>query len=127
VKPGETLLELTPHDEGVVIEARATPADRGPLRRGQAARLRVAAFDHTQFGTLPAQVDEISADTLVDEKGERYFRVALSVAAADVHAFGQPLSPGMTVSADVLTGQRTVAQFLLSPVRGLAATALRER
>lgn len=126
VKPGETLLELTPTDELVVIEARASPAERGSLRVGLPARVRVAAFDYTVHGTLDATVSEISADTLADERGERYFRVTAAVRPESLAAFGKPLGPGMTVLADVVTGQRTVLQYLLSPVRGLAATALRD-
>ncbi|KQY81707.1 HlyD family type I secretion periplasmic adaptor subunit [Pelomonas sp. Root1444] len=127
VKPGETLLELTPQDDALVIETRASPAERGTLRVGLPTRVKVAAFDYTSYGTLDARVTEISADSLVDERGERYFRVMAAVDPASVRRFGQPLGPGMSVSADVVTGQRTVLQYLLSPIRGLADTALRDR
>lgn len=127
VKPGDTLLELTPEDEAVVIEARASPAERGAIQVGQKAVVRVAAFDYTVFGTLAGKVTEISADSLVDEHGERYFRMGIAVDPASQHAFGQPLSPGMTVTADAVTGQRTVLQYLLSPIRGLGSTAFRDR
>jgi adhesin transport system membrane fusion protein len=127
VKPGETLLELTPADEAVVIEAHASPAERGSLRAGLPVRVRVAAFDYTVYGTLDAKVSEISADSLADERGERYFRITAAVSPDSLRRFGQPLGPGMTVSADLVTGQRTVLQYLLSPVRGLAASALRDR
>lgn len=127
IRPGETLLELTPADGAVVIEARATPAERGPLQLGQRAVVRVAAFDYTVFGTLPARITEISADSLTDERGERYFRIGLLVDAASQRHFGRPLTPGSAVTADLVTGQRTVAQYLLSPLRGLASTAFRDR
>jgi adhesin transport system membrane fusion protein len=127
VKPGETLLELTPLDDALVIESRASPAERGTLRVGLPTRVKVAAFDYTTYGTLEAKVTEISADSLVDERGERYFRVVAAVDPASAQRFGQPLGPGMSVSADVVTGRRTVLQYLLSPIRGLADTALRDR
>lgn len=127
VRPGETLLEITPAETGVVLETRADPAERGQLQVGQHARIRVAAFDYTMYGTLNARVSEISADSLGDERGERYFRVALEVDADSARAFGQALGPGMTVSADIVIGRRTVLQYLLSPLRGLADTALRDR
>lgn len=127
VKPGETLLELTPLDEALVVETRASPAERGTLRVGLPTRVKVAAFDYTAYGTLEAKVTEISADSLLDERGERYFRVVAAVDPASARRFGQPLGPGMSVSADVVTGQRTVLQYLLSPIRGLADTALRDR
>jgi adhesin transport system membrane fusion protein len=127
VRPGDTLLELTPSEEAVVVEARASPAERGALQVGQPAVVRVAAFDYTVYGTLAARVTEISADSLADERGERYFRVGLAIDATSQRSFGQPLSPGMTVTADAVTGSRTVLQYLLSPIRGLASTAFRDR
>ena len=127
VKPGETLLELTPADETIIIETRASPVERGNLVLGLDAAVRVAAFDYTVFGTLKARVAEISADSLVDERGERYFRVVLKVDADGLRAFGQKLGPGMNVSADVITGRRTILQYLLSPIRGLQSNAFRER
>jgi len=127
VKPGETLLELTPQDDALVVETRASPTERGTLRVGLPTRVKVAAFDYTVYGTLQARVTEISADSLVDERGERYFRVVATVDPASAKGFGQPVGPGMTVNADVVTGRRTVLQYLLSPIRGLADTALRDR
>ncbi|OYU99220.1 MAG: secretion protein HlyD, partial [Burkholderiales bacterium PBB5] len=91
------------------------------------AIVKVAAFDYTVFGTLSGQVSEISADSLVDERGERYFRVGITVDPASQRHFGQPITPGMTITADAVTGQRTVLQYLLSPIRGLASNALRDQ
>ncbi|HEV6966229.1 HlyD family type I secretion periplasmic adaptor subunit, partial [Roseateles sp.] len=127
VKPGETLVEITPRDEAIVVETRASPAERGTLRVGLPTRVKVAAFDYTVYGTLQARVTEISADSLADERGERYFRVVAAVDPDSVRRFGEPLGPGMTVNADVVTGRRTVLQYLMSPIRGLADAALRDR
>ncbi|MET0282733.1 MAG: HlyD family type I secretion periplasmic adaptor subunit [Steroidobacteraceae bacterium] len=127
VKPGDLLVELTPEEKTLVVETRVAPQERGPLREGQRAVVKVAAFDYTVFGTLEAQVREISADSLADERGERYFRVSLAVDADSLARFQQPLSPGMTVTADAVTGRRTVLQYLLSPIRGLSSNAFQDR
>lgn len=126
VKPGDTLMELTPVDDVLVVETRVAPSERGSLQTGQTAIVKVAAYDFTAFGTLRGLVSEISADSLVDERGERYFRVGVTVDPASLRQFGKPVTPGMTITADAVTGQRTVLQYLLSPIRGLAATALRD-
>lgn len=126
VRPGETLVELTPRDTGLQIESRVSPADRGALQTGQRAVVKVAAFDYTLHGTLQGRITEISADSLSDERGERYFRVGITVDPQSLAQFGQPVTPGMTVSADAVTGQRTVLQYLLSPLRGMASTAFRD-
>jgi adhesin transport system membrane fusion protein len=127
VRPGETLLELTPANGDLSIEAKASPSERGVLQVGQTAIVRIAAFDFTTHGTVKAQVTEISADSLTDERGDRYFRVAMSLDAASVAAFGKPLTPGMTLLADSVTGQRTILEYMLSPIKGLANSAFRDR
>lgn len=127
VKPGDVLMELTPDEDALVVEARVPPQERGSLQEGQRVVVKVAAYDYTVFGTLDGKVTEISADTLVDEKGERYFRMSLVVDPQSLNRFGQSVSPGMTVSADAVTGSRTILQFLLSPIRGLSSTAFRDR
>jgi adhesin transport system membrane fusion protein len=127
VKPGDTLMEITPTDAALVVETRVQPTERGALQVGQQSVVKVGAFDYTVFGTLAGKVSEISADSLVDERGERYFRVGIEVDPASLRSFGQSVTPGMTVTADAVTGQRTVLQFLLSPIRGLAATAFRDQ
>jgi adhesin transport system membrane fusion protein len=110
-----------------VVEARVAPQERGALQVGQKTVVKVAAFDYTVFGTLAGQVSEISPDSLADERGERYFRVNIAVDPQSYREFGQVLTPGMTVVADAVTGQRTLLQYLLSPIRGLSATAFRDR
>lgn len=127
VKPGDTLMELTPSQSSVVIEARVSPTERGAMQMGQRTVVKVAAFDYTTYGTLEGRVTEISADSLPDERGERYFRVGIEVDPTSAKQFGQALTPGMTVMADAVTGQRTVLQYLLSPIRGLNSTAFRDR
>ena len=127
VKPGDVLMELTPDEDALVVEARVPPQERGSLQEGQRVVVKVAAYDYTVFGTLDGKVTEISADSLADEKGERYFRMSLVVDPQSLNRFGQSVSPGMTVSADAVTGSRTILQFLLSPIRGLSSTAFRER
>jgi adhesin transport system membrane fusion protein len=112
VRPGETLVELTPRDSGLQIEARVSPAERGPLQLDQRTVIKVMAFDYTRYGTLEGRITEMSPDSLTDERGERYFRVAITVDPASLQAFGKPITPGMTVTADAVTGQRTVAQAL---------------
>jgi adhesin transport system membrane fusion protein len=127
VRPGDTLLEITPVGSSVAMEAKVSPAERGPLQIGQDVVIRVAAFDYTVHGTLHAKITEISADTLVDERGERYFRVAIEVSPESYLAFGRKITPGMTVSADAITGQRTIMQYILSPVRAIADNSLRDQ
>lgn len=112
IRPGEILLEITPLDEKIVVEARARPDDRANLAAGLTTRVRIGAYDQSVFGTLPGRVSEVSADTLADEREERYYRVRIDVDAKQ----SRRITPGMTATADIVVGKRTVASYLLSPL-----------
>jgi adhesin transport system membrane fusion protein len=124
IRPGDTLLEITPASEGVVIEGKVRPNDRANLRNGQPARIRFGAYDYATFGMLNGRVDEVSADTLNEDRGERYYRVRLS-AAAQAHDGLVPL-PGMTAEADIVVGKRTVLSYILSPLLRFRDGAFRD-
>ena len=123
IRPGEALMEITPADQSVLIEARAKPNDRANLRHGLPAHIRFGAYDYATFGTLTGKVSDVSADTLTDEREGRYYRVMLE--AKDNHQ-GMEIVPGMTAVADVVVGKRTVISYLLSPLLRFSDRALRD-
>jgi len=126
VRPGDPIAELTPRDEKVVIEGRVRPADRADLRDGIRANVRFSAFDGGEFGSLQGELTEVSADTVPDERGERFFRVKVVVERSNGRIPLHQLSPGMTATADLVTGRRTVLDYLTSPFTHFAARALTE-
>ena len=130
VKPGDPILEMTPTTDEVVVEARVRPTDRAELSTGLPTRVKVTAYDSGVYGSMRGVVTEISADTVPDERGERYersYRVKIEVKKdAREGLTGLPLLPGMTATADIVVGRRTVWQYLLSPLRRFSQSALRE-
>lgn len=129
VKPGDPILEMTPIDDKVVIEANISPTDRAELAIGRPASVKVTAYDYGVFGSMKGVVTEISADTVPEERGERNYRIKIEVTrdlSKEKDAGGMPLLPGMTATADIVVGRRTVWQYLMSPVHRFAQTALRE-
>lgn len=70
-------MEITPDDQRVLVEARARPNDRANLRVGLPARVRLGAYDYATVGAMDGEVTEVSADTISDEKGERFYRVRI--------------------------------------------------
>ena len=119
VRPSEILLEITPSDQRIVIQTRSNPNDRANLRRGLPARVRVGAYDYSTYGTFEGHVTEVSADTLSDEKGNRYYRVNVEVDVSTLMSrVRQPgvLMPGMAASADIAVGKRTILSYILSPL-----------
>lgn len=127
VRAGDPLVEITPLGERLMIEASITPQDRAEIIPGLPAVIRISAYDYATYGTLQGRVAEVSADTLADEKGERYYRVRISVEPGSLKNFGRELAPGMTASADVVLGQRTILRYLLSPLLRFRDEALRDR
>jgi adhesin transport system membrane fusion protein len=125
VRGGDPIMEITPIDSTIVIEARLSPKDRADVWPGQSATVKVSAFDYSVFGGLEARVVDISPDALQDERGESYFRVRLTADASNLGP-ENAVSPGMTADVDIKSGRRTVLDYLLAPIEDAAGTALRE-
>jgi adhesin transport system membrane fusion protein len=126
VRPGEVVLEITPSEGPLAVEARVRPDDRARLRPGLPTRVLIGAYDYAVFGALEGEVVEVSADTLADEKGQRYYRVLIQTGQARGALADQVILPGMTAHADIVAGQRSVLSYVLSPLTRFARQALRE-
>ncbi|MDM0111538.1 HlyD family type I secretion periplasmic adaptor subunit [Variovorax sp. J22R133] len=128
-QPGKPILEIVPEESMLQMSARVLPVDVGFLRPGQAAHVRVLAYDSATYGQMDATLDRIGADAITDEKGESYFEVQLSAARDQLKLHGKPLaiSAGMPLDVSILTGERSVMQYLLKPVLRGVQGALQER
>jgi adhesin transport system membrane fusion protein len=126
VRPGEVVLEITPSEGPLAVEARVRPDDRASLRPGLPTRVLIGAYDYAVFGALEGAVVEVSADTLADEKGQRYYRVVIQTGQARGALAEEVILPGMTARADIVTGQRSVLSYVLSPLTRFARQAMRE-
>ena len=131
IRPGQDLVEIVPLEDTLLIEARIRPADIAFLRPGQDATVKITAYDFSIYGGLKAKVEHISADTSEDEqqKGETFYRIRLRTDRSYLGTEQDPLPiiPGMTASVDILTGEKTVLDYLLKPILKVRERALRER
>jgi adhesin transport system membrane fusion protein len=129
IRPGQDLIDLVPLEDTLIIEARIRPADIAFLRPGQTATVKITAYDYSIFGGLQAHLEQISADSIKDEKGESFFRVLLRTEknSLGTHESPLPIIPGMTASIEILTGQKTVLDYLMKPLLRAKERALRER
>ncbi|MFN4004789.1 MAG: HlyD family type I secretion periplasmic adaptor subunit, partial [Hylemonella sp.] len=86
-------------------------------------------FPYTRYGTVEAKVEVVTADAVTDEKKGSYYPAILTLSQKDMNIDGKrvPLSPGMTLTAEIKTGKRRVIEFLLSPVQRAGSESLRER
>lgn len=129
VQPGQDLVEIVPLEDTLLIEAQIRPSDIAFLRPDQAAVVKITAYDFSIYGGLDAEVENISADTITDDRGESFFRVRVRTSDNVLRKAGEklPIIPGMTTQVDVLTGQKTVLDYLLKPILRVRDQALRER
>ncbi len=129
VRPGDPILEVVPLDDSLLFEVRIRPADIAFLYPGQKAMIKISAYDFSIYGGLEGVVERISVDTIRDERGESYYKVKLRANTKAITYRGSklPIIPGMTVSVDILTGKKTVLEYLLKPILKASQNALRER
>jgi adhesin transport system membrane fusion protein len=126
VQPGKDLVEIIPLDDSLVLEAKVQPKDVAFIYPGQSATVKFTAYDFSIYGGLGAQVENISPDTVVDEKGNAFYLVRVRTTQAHFNE-KMPIIPGMTAEVDILTGRKTVLSYLLKPVLKARAYALTER
>ncbi|TAK89460.1 MAG: HlyD family type I secretion periplasmic adaptor subunit [Burkholderiaceae bacterium] len=126
VQPGKEVVEVVPLDDALLLEARVLPKDIGFLHPGQKAMVKFTAYDFSIYGGLDAVVEQISADSVVDEKGNAYYMIRVRTNKASLGE-NLPIIPGMVAEVDVLTGKKSVLSYLLKPVLRAKAHALTER
>jgi len=129
VRPGEDIIQIVPKDDQLLVEARIRPSDIAFLYPGQKGIVKLTAYDFAIYGGLPAEVIEISADTIEDEEGNSFYRVRLRTDETELVRKNEilPIIPGMVASVDVLTGEKTVMQYLLKPFIKTLDNAMNER
>jgi adhesin transport system membrane fusion protein len=126
VQPGKEVVEVVPLDDTLILEVQITPKDIGFLRPGQPATVKFTAYDFSIYGGLDAEVSQIGADSVIDEKGNAFFRVRVRTLKPNLGP-NLPIIPGMVAQVDILTGKKTVLSYLLKPVLRAKANALTER
>lgn len=129
VRPGEDIIKIVPKDDQLIVEAHVKPSDRAFIYPKQKAIVKITAYDFSIYGGLEGEVLDISADTLKDEKGNFYYRVRLRTYETELKHKGEvlPIIPGMVATADILTGQKTVMQYLLKPFVKTLENSMNER
>jgi len=132
VQPGNDIIEVVPLDDTLLIEAKIRPSDIGFIHPGQKAKVKISAYDFSIYGGLNGVVEQISADTIVDEtdkKNESFYMIRVRTDKNHLGSDKRPLPiiPGMLATVDILTGEKSVLQYLLKPILKAKNSALRER
>jgi len=129
IRPGEDIIEIVPLDDSLLVEAEIRPRDIAFLRPGQESMIKIAAYDFSIYGGLKAKLENISADTIRNDEGESFYRVYLRTEKNSLTHQGQelPIIPGMTATVEILTGKKSVLDYILKPILKARDQALRER
>lgn len=129
VQPGSDMLEIVPLDDSLLIEAKVRPQDVAFLHPGQKAMVKFTAYDFTIYGGLKASLELISADTITDEEGNSFYLIQVRTDKSHLGSPEHPLLiiPGMVATVDIITGNKSVLDYLLKPVLKARAEAMRER
>lgn len=129
IKPGEDIAEIVPIDDALIAEVKVNPKDVAFLRVGLEAMVKFTAYDFSIYGGLKGKVVNVGADTITNKKGESYYLVRIAMNKNHLGTKEHPLliRTGMVVSADILTGKKTVLDYLLKPILKAKQNALSER
>ncbi len=129
VQPGMDLIEIVPKDDQLLVEAEVRPADIAFLHPGQKAVVKITAYDFSIYGGLNGEVVDISADTITNEKDEKVYRVRVRTFDTTLKRKGEvlPIIPGMVASVDILTGKKSVMEYILKPIVKTLGNSLGER
>lgn len=127
IQPGMDIVEIVPTEDTLLVEAKIAPKDIAFLRPNLHAIVKFSAYDFTKYGGLEGELEHISADTTQDDEGTSFYIVRVRTEKTN---FGQdadlPIIPGMTASVDIITGKRTVLEYLLEPILKAKTNSLKE-
>ena len=118
VRPGEVIMQIVPVDDELIVESRLMPDEVGYIRPGQIADIKVDSYDSSRYGSMRGEVLQISPSTYLDENANPYYKVKVALEKTWLgEQEGQmAIIPGMTVQVNIITGSKTIMQYLLKPV-----------
>ena len=132
VQSGIDLIEIVPLSDALVVEAKIDPKDIAFINPSQKAIIKITAYDFSIYGGLEGKIVEISADTIIDKEskdGKSYYRVLVKTDKNFLERRGKklPIIPGMIASVDIVTGKKTILDFILKPILKVKQDSLHER
>ena len=129
IQPGMNLIEIVPSNDTLLVEARIRPSDIAFIHPGGRATVKLTAYDFSIYGGLDSVLEVISADSITDDLGEHFFQIRVRTRKNYLGTAENPLPiiPGMIATVDIITGKKTVMDYLLKPLKKARASAMTER
>lgn len=133
IKPGQEIMKIVPTDEQLLIEGKVAPSKIAFIHSGQSATVKITAYDPTIYGGLDAKVIRVSADAIIKPNArddiESYYKVIVQTDRNSLQYREEtlPIIPGMQATVSILTGRKTIMDYLLKPILKVKQNALHER
>jgi len=130
LQPGSVVAGVVPVTDTLLVEARISPRDVAFVQPGQKATVKLTAYDFSIYGGLAGEVSNISADSIVNpETGETYYQVLVQTGDSQLGkgTVKHAIRPGMIASVEILTGEKSVLDYLIKPLSKARYEALTER
>lgn len=129
IKPGETVLELVPMGRNLIAEVQISSRDIGHIEVGQPVTVKLTAYDYARYGGVKGKLSDISPTTVVDDRGSVYYKGVITLDAIHLEKGNKKhlILPGMTVQADIKTGDKTLIGYFMKPIYLSLAQSFRER
>jgi membrane fusion protein, adhesin transport system len=129
IRPGDIVAEIVPDNEPLLLEVRIRPEDIAFLRVGMTAIVKLSAYDSSIFGTLDGHLSRLGADSTTDDRGQTFFVADVQLKHSVIERLGEtwPIKSGMTANVEIVTGSKSVFQYLTKPIHRMTGSALRER
>ena len=129
VQPGNPIIEMIPIDDELILEVEVAPTDIAYVIKDQKAIVQLSAFDFNVYGSLEGVVLNVSADTIKKEDGTTWYICLVSIPIDGVTTMSRKLEilPGMQATVNIVSGSKTILQYLLQPFTNIKSKAFRER
>ena len=129
VKPGMDIMEIVPNEDSLLIEAKIKPSDIAFIHPGAKAKVKFTAYDFSVYGGLNGKVISISADTITDQQGKSFYLVRIKTDKNHLGSDRKPLKiiPGMVAKVEIITGKKSILDYILKPLLKAKERALTER
>jgi HlyD family secretion protein/adhesin transport system membrane fusion protein len=127
IKPGDIVAEVTPQNDSLIIEAKIKTSDRALVYSGQEVKIAITAYDTSKYGLLKGEVLFISSDSTVDPRTSAMYYLVRIRANLDGFAPDLPILPGMVANVNILTGKKTIMQYIIKPLKDISRNSLTEK
>ena len=129
VQPASPILEMIPLNDELILEVEVSPTDIAYVIKGQKAIVQLSAFDFAVYGSLEGEVLNVSADAVTKDDGSTWYVCLVSVPSDGVTSMSRELQllPGMQATVNIVSGSKTILNYLLQPVTNIKNKAFRER